>query len=334
MSAGSKFNRVVRRMDPIFAQVMLDYRANNYQRTQNTCELILRESPDNVEALFILGLCHCRTGNANIGIRAIKRAFSLKPELADYDFLRGLMVQQKISNQADLWETCFSQYLQFQMVDSFLISYPKCGRTWLRMLLGKYVIGPDGEGDPLEVLQATQEKPKFSPIEVSHDDYPHRKPADAIFTNKNAYAGKKVIFLLRDPRDVMVSYFFQYTRRGDKEQANDSGFNGDLSIFIRHRIGGLENLVNFYNVWAGNRHVPAGFLTVKYEDMVDDVGGVFSRVVDFLGWPTRDENFVSSVIDYCSFDNMRKLEESNVLDNSRLSPPKDGDPEGFNTNQR
>jgi hypothetical protein len=282
-----------------------------------------------MEALYVTGLCHGRTGNATLGARYIRQAMSLKPDLEDYDILRDCLVQQGIRNQASLWESRFFQYRLFQAVDAFLISYPKCGRTWLRMLLGKYMLGPDGKGDPLEIRTITADSPGFRTLEVSHDDYPHWKPADKVFANKRAYAGKKVIFLARDPRDAIVSYYFQYTLRNDKELANDRNFRGSLSDFVRHRIGGLASLVAFYNVWAANRHVPADFLLVTYEDMRADTRKVLLNIVSFLGWPAREAGFVDAVVGFGSFQNMRRLEETNALANQRLQAPADGNPEGF-----
>lgn len=294
-----------------------------------SCEEILASDPHHTEALYLIGLCHGRTGSPNVGIKFIKQAVSLKPELENYDILRDRMIQQSVTNPTDFWEVRFFQYLLFQHTDAFLISYPKCGRTWLRMLLGKYVLGPDGQGNPLELLRLTRANPEFCSLEVTHDDFPHWKRADRIFTNKQAYAGKKVIFLVRDPRDTLVSYYFQYMRRGDRFLANDKTFDGSLSDFVRHEIGGLRSLVAFYNVWAVNRDIPAGFLLVTYEDMKKDVRKVLRDMIGFLDWPIRNADFIDEVVAFASFDNMRKMEETDALNDARLKAPDNQDPESF-----
>jgi hypothetical protein len=111
--------------------------------------------------------------------------------------------------------------------------------------------------------------------------------------------------------------------------ANDAGFNGTLSDFIRHDIGALRSLVAFYNAWARNRDVPQDFLLVKYEDMISDVRPILWGIVAFLEWPMRDPAFFDDVVAFGSFDNMRKIEETNALNNVRLQAPMDRDPEGF-----
>ena len=187
--------------------------------------------------MYLLGLCFCRAGDLNVGLQHIKKAVVLKPELEAYDIMSGLMAQQGITNVTALLERRFLMYFQYRTIDAFLISYPKCGRTWLRLLLGKYVIGEGGEGDPLEVLSLTQASPEFISLEITHDDYPHWKPVEKLFADKRAYVDKKVIFLVRDPRDVLVSGYFQHIKREDVNLINDN-FDGDLSAFIRHDLGG------------------------------------------------------------------------------------------------
>lgn len=316
-------------LETVIEAAIAAHRKDDFRLAAEACDGILAALPDQPDAIYLSGLCHGGLGNPGAGLKAIKRAVALKPEFQHYDILRDRLIQQGEKNQMRLLEARFLQYRLFRRVDAFLISYPKCGRTWLRFMLGIYVLGPDGSGDPLEVLKLTAASPDFATLEISHDDFPHWKPADKVFTDKQAYTGKKVIFLARDPRDVLVSYYFQYTRRNDRELANDAGFKGSLSDFVRHRIGGLASLVAFYNAWAANRHVPAGFQLVTYEEMSADPKKVLLDVVAFLGWPERDPGFIDDIMKLGSFANMRNLEATNAFNNPRLRPPEDGDPESF-----
>jgi len=312
-----------------FESALEAYLSKNLAAAAEGCTSILAFDHTHFDSRYLLGLCHGRAGRADLGLSLIKRAMAQGPSLEHYDFKRGQLSPRKVEEQLQFREELFLRYRMFKLVDAFLISYPKCGRTWLRLLLGKYVIGPAGRGDPLEVRQLTYSNPEFSSLEVSHDDYPHWKRADRVVTNKQAYAGKKVIFLVRDPRDTLVSYYFQYTKRGDKNLAEDAGFNGTLSEFIRHDIGGLRSLVAFYNAWARSRDVPSGFLVVRYEDMIRDARAILQGVVAFLEWPMRDPSFFDEVVAFGTFDNMRMIEETNALNNARLQAPKDRDPESF-----
>jgi hypothetical protein len=75
--------------------------------------------------------------------------------------------------------------------------------------------------------------------------------------------------------------------------------------------------------------VPADFKLITYEDMKADTRRVMQDITAFLCWPKRGGKFLETVVRTGRFDNMRKIEETNLLNNPRLKPPEDGDPEGF-----
>ena len=120
--------------------------------------------------------------------------------------------------------------------------------------------------------------PRIPRIRSTHDDFAHDKTPDKIKREKRHYASKRVIFLARDPRDVIVSLYYQkkYRRR------RATTYHGELSDFLREPTGGIESIVTFYNVWAENRHMPRDFLLVKYEDIVDDPERELRRMLRFL----------------------------------------------------
>ena len=295
---------------------------------ENVCRTVLRASPEQFDTLYLLGLCECHRGNAATGARLIKQACAVNPGINNYDHMSALLHQQGVRNMANIWKTKLREYHKINAIDAFLLSYPKCGRTWLRLMLGRYALA-GRPGDPLKLLTITRQSPELPTMEVSHDDYPHWKPFTNLFENKEMYRDKMVVLLVRDPRDVLVSYYFQYVKRGDKDLANDRDFRGDLSDFIRHDIGGVRSLVKFYNIWAKNRRIPARFNLITYENLHADTRGVLVDLLRFLGWPDRGSRVLDDTISFGRFDNMRKLEETNALNNPRLLPPEDGDPEGF-----
>lgn len=312
----------------LMAQAVTAYKARDLQAAEEICRDIREAVPDHLEALYLHGLCLCRAGHRDAGRAAIDRALSMRPALQAYDLERDRLVQQGVSDEVIHWERRLLLYLNYLSVDAFLISYPKCGRTWLRALLGKYVLGNGTDRDPLEVQKLTRADPHFATLAVTHDDEPHWKPPEKLSRDKRAYVGKKVIFLTRDPRDTLVSNYFQYTRRGGAEFTRDS-FAGGISSFIRHDIGGLRGLVGFYNIWAECRSVPAAFLHITYEELTEDTKAVLQRCLDFLQWPQHEPAFLDEVVAFGSFANMRRLEETDALNSVRLRPQQVDDPESF-----
>jgi len=292
------------------------------------CRDILRRQPKNFEALYLDGLAHLHLGDSKNGRRQIKRSCKAYPPMKAFGYMEGLMRHQGITDTVAILERRLVEFKMFSGIDVFALSYPKCGRTWARLVLGTYALN-GRDRDPREVFRVSRNVPCLSTLYFSHDDGPHWRPVPTIHTDKSMYKGKKVVLFVRDPRDVLVSYFFQYTLRGDNKIANDADFDGDLSDFIRHSIGGLQSIVRFYNIWAAKREIPDEFLLMRYEDMRADPLAAFKGLVAFLGWQDHGEDSLKAAVAFGDFDNMKKLEQDNTLNNVRLKPPEDNNPEGF-----
>lgn len=220
------------------------------------------------------------------------------------------------------------QLLNKEEIDHLIVSFPKCGRTWLRMILNQIIINDYGikNGDLLETYSLTKSIKTIPNVDFSHDDRPNLKKVEDILTDKSDFKNKKVIFLIRDPRDVIVSYYFQYTKRGSRERANDN-FDGTMKEFLRHDTGSIDSLLHFYNIWAKNRVVPENFLIVRYEDLMDNTVYFLQRVLDFLKIPAKLET-IQEAVEYCKFDNMKRMETSGEFGN-RLTPGNKDDVESF-----
>ena len=137
----------------------------------------------------------------------------------------------------------------------YLISFPKCGRTWLRMMLGRALACHFNldETNPMALGSMAAGHPDIPSIQVIHDDNPHRKSANQLSLTKSQYQDKRVILLIRDVRDIVVSNYFQKTKR-------DREYSGSLSAFLNYEIGSTNTIINYYNIWAMNRHVPTELL--------------------------------------------------------------------------
>jgi sulfotransferase family protein len=210
--------------------------------------------------------------------------------------------------------------------DVIIIGYPKTGTTWLVTLLTQlfmrhFKVHNDSIRSIFSVTEAVAGIPT---IVATHDDMPNWKPIEQFETSKYRYRNKKVLFLVRDPRDVLISYYFWYTLRNVKAVANDDDFDGTLSEFIDHRIGGVDTVIAFYNIWAENRHVPKDFLMMRYEELHEDPHKHLMRALRFLGINGIPDSLIDEVIDFCQFANMRKLEKKGV---SGLRLPASVDPQ-------
>ncbi|NEN88672.1 MAG: sulfotransferase domain-containing protein [Okeania sp. SIO3H1] len=210
--------------------------------------------------------------------------------------------------------------------DFFLISFPKCGRTWLRLMLGRVLQTHFKlkNTNLLELDKLRQLDPDIPKIWVSHDDEPQWKNPEELITSKAEYQEKRVIFLVRDPRDAIVSNYYQKTKRR-------LAYNGSLSEFIREENGRFTTLIRFYNIWAENRNVPQDFLLVRYEEIHRDRQKELRRVLHFLDLPEIADALIAEAGEYASFENMRKMEVENQFKSRRMSAVDPGDINSYKT---
>ena len=224
--------------------------------------------------------------------------------------------------------------------DYFLLSYPKCGRTWLTLQVGRAIQQHFGLDVPnlLKLGTLAEACPDVPSIRITHDRAPHRKRPDEFPAVKKEFAGRKVIFMVRDPRDVIVSYYFHKTKREKvkkfwffqrKRKRTHSPFTGTLSEFLRFDIGGFDTLLRYYNVWAKSRELTSDFLLVRYEDMHEDAERELRRVLDFLDLQAITDGEIREAVEFAAFDNMRKMEAAEGTGSYKLKPGDRNDAESF-----
>lgn len=229
-----------------------------------------------------------------------------------------------------------------------LLSFPKCGRTWVRLMLGVVIARHfelTGRVKPAEVLELTplvKYHPRVPPVLVSHDDDPQWRKPEELGQSKRKYRQSKVIFLARDPRDVVVSVYFQMKKRLSVDPSVPRRrealkgvysrmfpYEGDLASYIREDVGGFETIIHFYNIWAENRHVPRAFLLVEYEQLHQDALGVLRGICDFVGLPNVSDTTLEKAVAFTSFDNMRRLEATDAFRSFMLRPSDVHDDESY-----
>lgn len=189
--------------------------------------------------------------------------------------------------------------------DIYVISFPKSGRTWLRVMLDRLNIE----------------------LSYSHDETSHteRISYKDLSRNKDKYRNKKIIFLVRDPRDTVVSGYFQAVKR-------IKVYNKPISEFIRDERHGIRKILEFHHIWFNNRQFQKDFLSIRYEDMHADCMLVLRKIMDFLQVRHVSEDQLKESIQFAEFENMKKLEREGLFLNrygSILCPADINDEESF-----
>ncbi len=208
---------------------------------------------------------------------------------------------------------------------AYIISYPKTGRTWLRTLVGRYLV--ESRGVPESLLLETERATARAGLRrtaVTHDgsEMVSRLGWAELNPDKSKYAAANVLLVGRDIRDTLVSAFFQASKRVDM-------FDDSISEFIRSGRFGVRKVLTFYEHWLAGRHVPEDFLFLTYELLHRDPVSVLTRTLTFLGESDVNARGVEASVEFCAFENMRRAEAENRFDDEVLRPTDGGDPESY-----
>lgn len=170
------------------------------------------------------------------------------------------------------------------------VSYPKSGRTWLRFVLSR-----------LNLLEQ---------IHFHHDGFefndgscpPHNFSFDDRMENYSV--DDQIVYLDRDPRDIMVSLFHQVTGRFKDIFC----YEKDISDFIRDPYFGASNLHYFQQMWE-ELTLSRNIISISYEECHRDLESVLRNILDFYELP-YDQIELTKAVGAAKFENMKKLEDS------------------------
>jgi Sulfotransferase domain len=233
------------------------------------------------------------------------------------------------------WVRGRAEYRKLQGADCVLMSWGKSGRTWLRVMLSRFYQLAHGlpEGMMLEFDNMHRANPAVPRVFFTHGNY--LRDYTGTWHTKQPFYGKKVLLLVRDPRDIAVSQYFQwkYRMRPVKKMLNDYPAHGaDISIFdfMMDQDAGLPKIIEFLEVWQRELPRVERSMVLRYEDMRADPEGALGRVLAFLGTPGTEQQ-IRDAAAYASYDNMKQLEQQQVyrLSGARLAPGDQANPQSY-----
>jgi len=177
--------------------------------------------------------------------------------------------------------------------DTYLISYPRSGNTWMRHLIAN-IKRPGNEWNHSNINKVV---PDMYQVRDQLDGYARPR----IIKSHEAYQPQypRVLYLYRDGRDVAVSYHnHQQTTRGYK-----GSFDQFLKEYLRGQVpfGSWQHHVNSW--LTADHQIP--FLAVKYERLFEDPLGTMKSVAAFLGIDA-DEPTIKASIERSSYERLQE----------------------------
>lgn len=186
--------------------------------------------------------------------------------------------------------------------DIFLVSYPKSGNTWTRFLIANLVF-PEKQPDFANINELIPDPEGLSKRHLETMPRPRYIKSHQYFDPRY----KKLIYIVRDPRDVVLSEFhFDIKRRAISEDYPLPQF---VSRFVRGELN------HPYGTWGENaaswfytRRQGPQFLLVRYESLQSQAIEEMEKIAEFLG-VSADPQRIAFAIQQSSADRMRELEK-------------------------
>jgi hypothetical protein len=192
--------------------------------------------------------------------------------------------------------------------DIFLVSYPRSGNTWARFLLGNLI----DQDNPVTFSNIESRIPE---IYFNRDRVLQQLPRPRMLKSHECFQPHypRVIYIVRDPRDVVVSFYHHNVK------ARNIPDDYPMASFVPRFIAGefdrrfgswRDNVMS----WAAVREGNPGFLMLRYEDLKRDTASALANVVAFLNRCSLrkiDSNLeaLQRTIELSSPEKMRALEK-------------------------
>jgi hypothetical protein len=223
-----------------------------------------------------------------------------------------------------------------------IIAHPKSGNTWLKVMLTRLYSLRHGIAaeDFSRYPSLADRNPAIPRFAATNGWYSYERAiGDKLQPEApdSDFKHKPVVLLARNPLDIAVSWFFQFTKRqsahkqelinAELEHPVDRN-NIEMWEFVRNSEIGLPSLIDFLNYWDRALAGLDNKLITSYEALRADPAAVLRQITTLMGDDFSDAK-IREAVEFGAFDNLRKLESEGFFRSGGLTLRNAADPESF-----
>ena len=231
-----------------------------------------------------------------------------------------------------------------QRANLLIIGHPKSGNTWLKVMMSRlYQVRYNLPSSKLiNTDELARKHPGIPRLAATNGCYSYEQVVGNLLTPQaldNILKHKPVLFLARQPIDIAVSWYHQFTKRQSRAKQELINHSIEHPIdrhtiglwdFVRHSDIGLPFLINYLNTWYDNVQGLDRASIIRYEDLRTEPADTLTKVFQLMG-ETFTEQEINEAVSFGSFDNLRKLETSGHFRQGGMRLHNANDPTTFKT---
>lgn len=183
--------------------------------------------------------------------------------------------------------------------DLYIAAFPRSGSTWLRTMLAA-VKWPDEELVPR--LYNT----RMPAVSIRNAPLIRKAESPRVIMTHGLWAPEmnRAVYVVRDGRDALVSFYHYKTTRAGLEMPFDQFVKG----YVTGRYGKRwdENIASWLG--DGKPHLGENLLVVRFESLKSDTVSTLGRICRFAGIPVSD-TLLDRAAKLSSIESMRAIEQ-------------------------